>query len=271
MSWKAFLAGLLVVNFLLFCVQTGYVESINVEEYFPTVAESGLWYKYDTSRNVTGSFHILTKSEYVEVKSASVLNDVFSVSIVVRTEEYHNGTLIHNGSATFNINVPLSEVPSKQTFLWFFFNAKQVYRAVELYTAGLSGLLQNVTASGTYYDNYTYNNTVRTVVVSYLNGTDLGGTEFVHAKYIVDNETGLLLEKTYFRYRYMSVKVSLVEAERTVLRETNFFKVPEEVEETGETPMLTWRYWVIVTVSVVMIAVVVWLKWRQQSILQMIL
>jgi len=206
-----------------------------LKEHFPPIATAGLWYNYVTSGNATGSFVILSKSEYVRVKNVSFVNDTFLISFEVRTNKYENGTLVDSGSVEINVRLHVHELPEILRVLWFFFNAKNVKNSVLDYIKGLAWLLENVTTLEVQEANYTFMNMTRTVVIGLLEGTKANGTEFIHAKYVVDVKTGLLLEKEYYRYVRHSPP-ELAEAMKTVLKDTNFFKKPVLETETEQAP-----------------------------------
>jgi len=253
MKLKGLLLSLLVVSLMylnIYSVNTSRTPI--VEAYFPTV-KSGLWYNYTSTGNKTGSLIILQKNEYVKIGNSTVENGYFKVEIHVFTEQFENNSLKESGSAIFNVNISLSEFPNVFSVLPYFFNAKNVENAVKNYILGLSGLIENITQLETHFQNYIYQNLNRTVVVGVINGYKGNYTEQIYAKYVVDNETGLLLEKTYFRYRFTSVKLQVKEALKTVLTDTNFLNM-SKIEEPKK---LQWLFTFFLAVALVVIAIMV--------------
>jgi len=190
------------------------------EAYFPGIQNNACFlYKTNstTSRMVIRGVTLITKDEFIKV--TGVHEDEEGLHFVVKgwVATYYNGTLTSNDTLYFIVNIPKKEYEtSLMAGVSYFFNVKKIKNAIAFYLNGLLPFAGENATITIFNDTYNFKGNNRSVICGVLNGSR------VYAKYIVDKEYGVLLEKVVVKYEItggLGVR-EVSEYERTVLAYT---------------------------------------------------
>jgi len=216
-----------------------------LEQYFPAIQKGNyfLWESNITAINNYQSSDIKgitleTRSEKLIIEDCFETDKLVKINITVYSWRYLNGSLADNCTGLSIYDIPRAEVATTFCIQSRFFNVKNITWSLYSYLEGLSGFFQkNLSFTMLITDGYfVYRDMNRSVLVGLLEGYN-SPTEFTHAKYIVDKESGVLLAREFYRL-YIEGNNSTIKAQQLqekeimILKKTNFFEycsVPKPV------------------------------------------
>lgn len=201
-----------------------------VKQYFPAI-DNNRYFVWDTNttQNLTmlRTCSIETRGEKMIIDNYTETETIVQIFITVCSWRYIDGEITDIGNATFIYNIPKEELENYSHIQCRLFNTKNLYESLRHYLEGLSGffITNNSNFTLSIHDGfYVYSGMNRSVLVGLLEGYT-ASDEFTHAKYIVDKEYGVVLEREFWRIRNSTaVKTRQFDViERMVLRDTNLF------------------------------------------------
>lgn len=232
-----------------------------VKQYFPAI-DNGRYFVWDT--NITQNLTMLktcsieTRGEKMIIDNYTETETIVQIFITVCSWRYIDGEITDIGNATFIYNIPKEELENYSDIQCRLFNTKNLYKSLRHYLEGLSGffITNNSNFTLSIHDGfYVYSGMNRSVLVGLLEGYT-ASDEFTHARYIVDKEYGVVLEREFWRIKNSTaVKTQQFDViERMVLRDTNLFEITPASKQT------VFLAIVIIAIVCTVIALISWLK-----------